>query len=72
MTEPTGAMYIASTTDGSGTQARTITTSVNDIGNNHASEFGGYTPVKVFVYTRDLTGGEISTVQSYLHGRYGT
>ena len=66
------AMYIASTTDGSGTQARTITTSVNDIGNNHASEFAGYTLVEVFVYTRVLTGGEISTVQSYLHGRYGT
>jgi hypothetical protein len=67
------AFYLAETTDGSGTQARTITSAMSALGiSEGGSNYANYTLVEIFVYTRILTGTEISEVQSYLHSRYGT
>lgn len=65
------AFYIASTTDGSGTAAGTISASSSLIGQSEASNYLNGQLCEVFIYTRTLTSGEISTVQSYLNGRYG-
>jgi len=66
------AFYIASTTDGSGTQAESLSGSLTTLGATSGGEELHGTLVEFFVYSRILTGTEISTVQSYLHGRYGT
>lgn len=66
------AFYIGSGTDGSGTATGTVSASSNQIGSAGGGDFAPYTLVEFFVYTRTLTGPEITSVQSYLHGRYGT
>jgi len=66
------AFYIASTTDGSGANAQTISASDTTIGCNSCGEQIRGTLVEFFSYSRILTGPEITTAQAYLHGSYGT
>ena len=68
--------YIASTTDGS---ASTVTGSQSFNNNStfgkaavNASAFLTGTVTEIIFYNRVLSSSEISTVQAYLHGRYGT
>jgi hypothetical protein len=67
------AFYIGSTTDGSGTNSVSILGNNTTVGVEASPEnYLNSVLVEEFVYTRILTSGEISTVQAYLHSRYGT